>query len=65
MEINLSMETINTVCKALRSEKRGLEHMLYISIPNKKASADKKEEFEQKLAEVENALQVFEELISL
>lgn len=63
MKVNLSKEVIETVCGALRNDKRHLETMLYISIPNKKASADKKEEFECKLAEVEEALSVFEKLI--
>lgn len=62
MKINLSMETINTVCKALRSEKHSLKWQLEISLPNGKVNPDKKEEIEQKLAEVENALAVFEEL---
>ena len=62
MEINLSMEVINTVCKALRSERGGLKSWLEVSLPNGKANPDKKEEMEQKLAEVEYALSVFEEL---
>lgn len=63
MEINLSMETINTVCSALRSERHGLKWWLEVNLPNGKANPDKKEEMEQKLAEVEDALAVFEELI--
>ena len=63
MEINLSMETINTVCSALRNKQHGLKWWLEVKLPNGKANPDKKEEMKQKLAEVEDALAVFEELI--
>lgn len=62
MEINLSMETINTVCRALRSQRHELKWWLEVSLPNGKVNPDKKEEMEQKLIEVEEALIVFEEL---
>ena len=64
MEINLSMETINTVYKALKSERHGLKWWLEVSLPNGKVNPDKKEEMENKLAEVEDALAVFEELMN-
>lgn len=64
MEINLSMETINTVYKALRSERNGLEWWLKVSLPNGKVNPDKKEEMKQKLVEVEDAFAVFEELMN-
>lgn len=63
MEINLSKETINTVYEALSNKKHSLKWWLEVSLPNGKVNPDKKEEMEQKLAEVEKALQVFEELI--
>ena len=61
MQINLSEETIKTVCKALRIEKNHLEGLL-IKVECGKAAKGKEEEFKSKLAEVEEALQVFEEL---
>lgn len=61
MQINLSEETIKTVCKALRINKNHLEGLL-IKVECGKAAKEKKEEFESKLAEVEDALQIFEEL---
>ena len=64
MEINLSKETINTVYEALNSKRHNLKWWLEVSLPNGKASPDKKEEMEHKLAEVEKALQVFEELMN-
>ena len=64
MEINLSMETINTVYEALNGKRHSLKYWLEVSLPNKKVNPDKKEEMEQKLAEVEDALTVFEELIT-
>ena len=50
MEINLSMETINTVCSALRNKQHGLKWWLEVKLPNGKANPDKKEEMKQKLA---------------
>jgi hypothetical protein len=61
MQINLSEETINTVCRALRSDKNNLQAMLR-RIEVGTASKEKEEEFKSKLAEVEDALRVFEEL---
>lgn len=65
MEINLSMETINTVYEALNDKRNSLKWWLEVSFPNGKVNPDKKKETEQKLVEVEGALQVFEELMSL
>ena len=62
MQINLSEETIKTVCRALRSEKSGLQGMLR-RVDVGTAAKEKEEEFKSKLAEVEEALQVFEELL--
>lgn len=59
MEINLSTETIKTVYNALRSNKQSLKRQLN----NEKTSVNKKEIIKNQLAEVEEALQVFEELI--
>lgn len=63
MEINLSKETINTVYEVLNSKRHSLKWWLEVSLPNGKVNPDKKEEIEQKLTEVNEALQVFEELI--
>lgn len=59
-KVDLSEETIKTVCRALRSEKNNLQGMLR-RIEVGTASKDK-EEFKSKLAEAEDALQIFEEL---
>ena len=61
MQINLSEDTIKTVCKSLRSEKNTLQGMLR-RIECGTASKEKEEVFKNHLAEVEDALQVFEEL---
>lgn len=61
MQINLSEETIKTVCKALRSNKNTLQGMLR-RIEVGTAAKEKEEESKNQLAEVEDALQVFEEL---
>ena len=61
MQINLSEETIKTVCKALRIEKNHLEGLL-IKVECGRVAKEKKEEFKNKLVEVEDALQIFEEL---
>lgn len=63
MEINLSNETIKTAYNALRSSKHGLKWDLEVRIPNGKMNPNKKEIVEHQLAEVEDALQVFEELM--
>ena len=63
MEINLSVETIKTVYNSLRSSKQTLKWQLEVSIPNGKMNPNKKEIVEYQLAEVEDALTVFEELM--
>ena len=59
MEINLSNETINTVYNSLRNSKQELKWQL----KNEKVNPNKKEIIKHQLAEVEDALAVFEELI--
>ena len=63
MEINLSDEVIATVYNSLRSSKDHLKWQLEVSLPNGKVNPNKKEIIEHQLAEVEDALSVFEELI--
>ena len=63
MEINLSYETIKTAYNALRSSKQGLKWQLEVSLPNGKVNPNRKEIIECQLAEVEDALAVFEELM--
>lgn len=63
MVINLSEETIKTACNALRSSKHGLKWQLEVSLPNRKVNPDRKEIIEHQLAEVEDALRVFEEML--
>ena len=61
MQINLSEETIKIVCRALRSDRNTLQSMLR-RVEVGTAAKEKEEEFKSQLAEVEDALQVFEEL---
>ena len=61
MQIDLSEELIKTVYKALKGEKNALQSML-IRVEVGTAAKEMKEVFEQELAEVNDALQVFEEL---
>lgn len=60
MEIVVSNEVIKTVCNALRSSKQHLKWQLEVSMPNGKVNKNKKEIIEHQLAEVEEALSVFE-----
>lgn len=62
MQINLSEETIKTVWKVLTLRKNYLEGML-IKVECGRALKEKEEDFKIMLAEVDEALQVFEELI--
>ena len=62
MQINLSEETIKTVWKALTTRKNYLEGML-IRVECGTALKEKEEDFKIMLAEVEEALQVFDEII--
>lgn len=57
----LSRETVATVLRALNGEKCSLQGMLR-SIENGKAAREKKEEFELRLSEIENAIKVFSEM---
>ena len=61
MQINLSEEIIKTAYKALKGNKNALQSML-IRVKVGTAAKEMKEVFEQELAEVNDALQVFEEL---
>lgn len=61
MQINLSEKTIKTVCRELRNNKRSLEGMLR-RVEAGTAAKEKEEVFKSQLAEVEDALQIFEEL---
>lgn len=62
MQINLTEETIKTVWKALTIRKNYLKSML-IKVEFGTALKEKEEDFKIMLIEVEEALQVFEELI--
>ena len=59
MEINLSEETINTIYNSLKCSK----HSLKLQI-RKEKSANKIEIIKHQIAEVEDALQVFEEFMN-
>jgi hypothetical protein len=65
MEINLSAETIKTVYNSLRSNRHSLKYSLEHTIPNGKMHINRKEIIEYQLAEVEEALQIFEELMEI
>lgn len=60
MEINVSLENIRVVCDALRNTKNHLEWQFQYGIPNGKVNFDKKEIIQNQLAEVREALRVFE-----
>ena len=60
MQINLSEETIKTVCRALRSEKNNLQGMLR-RIEVGTASNEKEEASKSKLAAAADASQTFEQ----
>lgn len=62
MQINLSEETIKTVWKALTIRKNDLEGIL-IKVEGRSALKEKVEYLKIMLSEVEEALQVFEEII--
>lgn len=62
MEINLSRGVIYTVLDSLDSTKRHLEWQLNYGIPCGKVSFDRKEIIQIKLAYVNEAMHVFEEL---
>ena len=58
MTINLSNETITTVYNSLKSNQQSLKRQL-------KLNPNKTEIIEHQLDEIENALQVFNELIEM
>ena len=61
MAINLSLETVETACNALRYAQRNLRKQL-----NKEnISENKREILDHQLEDVENALSVFEELLEM
>lgn len=62
MEIKVTEEIVNTVCNALQSSKNHLKWQLEVSIPNKKVNPNRKEIIEHQIAEIEEALRVFENL---
>ena len=57
MEINLSIESINTIYNSLKNSKRILKQQMV-----KENSIKKQEIFKNQLAEVEEVLNIFEEL---
>ena len=61
MEINLSNEVIEAVYNSLRSSKHDLKRQL----ENNANNTNKREIIKHQINDVENALQVFEELIEL
>lgn len=61
MQINLPDETIETVCRALRSNKNILENRL-MQVKIGKAAKEKEDDFKNRLEEVKDALSIFEEL---
>ena len=62
MQINLSEETIKTVWKSLTFRKNYLEDMLF-KVECGKVSNEMEEDIKIMLSEVEEALQVFDEMI--
>jgi LPS O-antigen subunit length determinant protein (WzzB/FepE family) len=58
MDIKIKQEVIDTVCNSLRASKQSLRNQL------RTAEGNKKEIIEHQLAEVEEALKVFEYLES-
>lgn len=63
MQINLSGEVIRTAYNALSRRKGALKYQLAVQIPKGRLALENKKNIEQELAEVEDALQVFEELV--
>jgi hypothetical protein len=63
MVINLSDETIKTVYNSLKDSRYSLKRQLEVKHSNRNISPSKIEIIKHQLAEVEDALQVFEELI--
>ena len=65
MEINLSAEVIKTAYNSLRDSRHILKNQLEFGIPNGKVNSNRKGIIECQLAEVEDALSVFEELMEI
>jgi hypothetical protein len=63
MDIKIKQEVIDTVCNSLRASKQSLRNQLR-SCDEGRAKRGKKEILEHQLAEVEEALRVFEYLES-
>lgn len=63
MEINLSDETITTVYNSLKDTRHVLKWQLEVSLPNGKVNPNRKDIIKHQLAEAEDALAVFEELM--
>lgn len=59
IEVPVSSEVINTVCNSLRASRQSLRNQL-IGLSEGKYKRGKKENLEHQLAEVEEALRVFE-----
>ncbi len=59
MEIPVSSEVINTVCNSLRASRQSLRNQL-VGLSEGRYKRGKKEILEHQLAEVEEALRVFE-----
>lgn len=59
MELVVSNEVINTVCNSLRASKQSLRNQL-IGLTDGRYKKGKKEILENQLADVEEALRVFE-----
>jgi preprotein translocase subunit Sec63 len=59
----LSYEVINTAYNSLRDSKKILENQLDYGIPHGKVSINRKEIIQNQLADVNNALSTFEELM--
>lgn len=60
MEIQINQEVIDTVCNSLRASKQSLRNQLR----NAAEGSNKKEIIEHQLADVEEALKVFQNLES-
>lgn len=58
MEIQINQEVIDTVCNSLRASKQSLRNQL------RSAEGNKKDIIEHQLADVEEALQTFQQLES-
>lgn len=59
IEVSVSSEVINTVCNSLRASKQSLRNQL-IGLADGRYKKGKKEILENQLADVEEALRVFE-----